>query len=141
MKLKKEFIIVTIIIFFICGLEVITDNICEKSIDNIYKQIESVNTGVKKIQQLKSKNELYDEEKNKLYATFNNLKNDWFKEEGKLSFFSEHDELEKVSKNIVIVQTNLELEEYAIALEHMQEAAYWLNHFKEKDSVKLKNIF
>ena len=69
------------------------------------------------------------------------LKEKWFKAEKKLSFFAEHDELEKISYAITILEENAKNNEYNDALENIVEANYWLEHVKEKDSFKLKNIF
>ena len=69
------------------------------------------------------------------------LKKDWFEKQDKLSFFIEHDELEKVSESLILMEENFKNEEYTMALQESQEFLYWLNHCKEKDELKLKNIF
>lgn len=70
-----------------------------------------------------------------------NLENVWQDNQNKLSYFIEHDELEKVTKCLIVLEENFENEEYANSLEDCKEFIYWLEHFKEKDSLKLKNIF
>ena len=69
------------------------------------------------------------------------LDDKWGQYEKTLSFFIEHDELEKVSSKIAIIGENIENEEYESALEDIVEAKYILNHIKDKYNFSLKNIF
>ena len=71
----------------------------------------------------------------------NELNNKWQKNEKVLSFFIEHDELEKVSSKIVVINENIKNEEYEDALEDIAEAKYILEHIKNKYNLNLKNIF
>ena len=69
------------------------------------------------------------------------LQDKWKKYEKSLSFFIEHDELEKVSAKVAIIKENVENEEYEIALEDIIETKYLLEHIKDKYNLSLKNIF
>lgn len=82
-----------------------------------------------------------EEEINGLMDRVGSLKDKWFIEERKLSFFAEHNELEKISYAITVLEENAKNNEYNDALVNIVEANYWLEHIKEKDSFKLKNIF
>lgn len=82
-----------------------------------------------------------EEEINGLMDRVGSLKDKWFIEESKLSFFAEHNELEKISYAITVLEENAKNNEYNDALVNIVEANYWLEHIKEKDSFKLKNIF
>lgn len=141
MKLKKEFFLVIFIIVFIVSLEIITNNISKNSVDKIYKEINFINEDLESAYIKKENNNLEEAEKKALEEKIENLKNNWFEEQDKLSFFFEHDELEKVSKCVIVLEENAKNEEYTDALEDGKEFVYWLNHFKEKDSMELKNIF
>ncbi len=70
-----------------------------------------------------------------------NLNEKWKDHEKKLSFFIEHDEIEKVSDKIAVIHENTKNEEYHTALEDVKEAKYLLEHIKEKYNFNLKNIF
>lgn len=141
MKLKKEFFLVTFIVIFIVFLEIVTNYISKNSVDKIYKQVTSINEELENANVKKENGDLERTEKEKLDEKIENLKKDWFDEQDKLSFFFEHDELEKVSKCIIVLEENAKNEEYTDSLEDGKEFIYWLNHFKEKDSMELKNIF
>lgn len=139
--MKKEFFLIIIILIIIIVLEIVTNYISKNSVDKTYKEIVIVN---KKLEDanIKKENSVFEKvEKEELDKEIKKLKNTWFKEQDKLSFFFEHDELEKVSKCVIVLEENARNEEYTDALEDGKEFIYWLDHFKEKDSMKLKNIF
>lgn len=83
------------------------------------------------------KEEKYDDSKNKSRK----LNDKWFEYEEKLSFFIEHDEIEKVSTKIAVILENTKNKEYKAALEDVMEMRFLLEHVKDKNKLKLKNIF
>lgn len=151
-KIKREIWLLIIILIIIIALELITNFIANRSIDGILGKLSELKENLQNVEKneeltlsLENKNELELEEVDKeidgIIEDISNLKNDWFKEEKKLSFFAEHDELEKISYAITILEENAINNEYNNALENLVEAKYWLEHVKEKDSFRLKNIF
>ena len=141
MKLKKEFFLIIFIILFIVILEIITDKISNKSIDVIYKNIEHINILLEEVRIKKEENILQKREKENVEENIKKIKNEWLAEKDKLSYFTEHDELEKITKCIYVLEENAKNEEYLKSLEDCKEFVYWLDIVKEKDSLKLKNIF
>ena len=151
-KIKREIWLLIIILIIIIALELITNFIANRSIDSILGKLSELKENLQNVEKneeltlsLENKNELELEEVDKeidgIIEDIGDLKNDWFKEEKKLSFFAEHDELEKISYAITILEENAINNEYNNALENLVEAKYWLEHVKEKDSFRLKNIF
>ena len=53
----------------------------------------------------------------------------------------EHNELEKVSNDVVIIESNFESDETEKTLENIAELKFMLEHIQEKNKLKLKNIF
>lgn len=141
MKLKKEFIIVICIIVLIISLEIITNCISNKSVEVISKEMNEILELLEKNNNLKNENKLSKNEKSSLNQKIKNLKEDWIKKQNKLSMFAEHDELEKVTKCIIVLEENAKNEEYINALEDGKEFLYWLEHFKDKDKIEIKTIF
>lgn len=141
MKLKKEIILIIGILVFIIVLELVTNKITNESVKNIEDKIKIVNVNLNKIKDMEKDNEEYEMCRKDLEENIQKLKKDWFLKEDKLSIFSEHDELEKVSKCLITIEENVKNEEYEIALEDGSEFMYWLNHIKEKDKLELKNVF
>ncbi len=141
MKLKKEIILIIGISIFIIVLELVTNLITEESVNKVEEKIMKINVALREIKDMEQGNDEYNKLKKELEKKIGNLKKEWFLEEDKLSIFSEHNELEKVSKCLIGLEENTKNEEYEIALEDGSEFIYWLNHIKEKDKLELKNIF
>lgn len=140
MRLKKEFILIIGILSFIIILEIITNKITDKNIQEIREEIENVNEKIMVIKDLKE-NDNYEEYKEQLEKDIKKLKDNWFEKQDELSFFSEHNELEKVSKCLIVLEENTKNEEFAIALSDGAELVYWLDHLRQKDKLELKNLF
>lgn len=71
----------------------------------------------------------------------NYLISNWKKRENILSYFIEHEEVEKVSLKIAVIEENSKNEEYNVALEDIAETKYLLEHIQDKYNLTLKNIF
>lgn len=65
----------------------------------------------------------------------------WKNRENVLSFFIEHEEVEKVSLKIAVIEENSKNEEYVSALEDIAETKFLLEHIQDKYNLTWKNIF
>lgn len=126
MGIKKKIELVIIIIILIVALEVITANYTNRIIDLISDDAEKVI------------NKLYLKEGGE--EEIKKLKNDWLSKEDIFSCFIEHNELEKVTSSLIIFEENINNKEFNQALANGKEFIYWLNHFKQKEKLVLKNI-
>ncbi len=125
MGIKKEIGLVGVIIILIVALEIITVNYTNKIVDLIFADAEEV---IEKLYRRENENNI------------EKLKNDWFEKEKILSYYIEHDELEKVTSSLIMLEENANNQEFNQALINGKEFIYWLNHFKQKDELILKNI-
>lgn len=141
MKLKKEIILIIGISIFIIVLEIITNLITEESTKYVEEEIREINSVLSNIKNMDTGTQEHKEYKSDVQNKIEKLKEDWLIKQDMLSYFSEHDELEKVSKCLIALEENVKNEEYKIALEDGSEFMYWLNHIKEKDKLELKNVF
>lgn len=126
MRFFKEYIILFLIIVFVILIEVITDNIT-------YRSLESINVKIKDLEDVIER----DEAKEKVKE----LSEEWKKEETKLCYYMEHDELEKVSVLVDNVKSNIEADNDDVIKEQVNEIKYILEHVKNKQKIELKNIF
>ena len=141
MKFKKEIILIVCVLMGIIILEIVTNSISKKSADKAMSGLEKIVQYLDEAVILDKSNLDNEEFKENLKKEISSFKEEWFKEEKKLSIFTEHDELEKVSSCLIILEENARNEAYEIALENCAEFEYWLNHFKDKEKLVLKNIF
>lgn len=141
MKLKKEVILIIIILISIIILDFVTNYISEKSVKEIMVKLDEISILIETAKYQNNQNELSSETEKNLEEKVSNLKNEWNNKQNKLAMFVEHDELEKVTISIVLLEENIKNLEFVNAQENEAEVKYWLNHFKEKEKLNLKNIF
>jgi hypothetical protein len=144
------------------SLEIITNYITNRSVSQISDSLDEINLDLRKKEETEESDEIEEnakisdqtqdynlanseEDKNnsndELLEKASNLKEEWKRVENKLAYFGEHDELEKIGYAITQLEENIRNEEFDDALLNNIESKFWLNHFKEKDSFTLKNIF
>ena len=127
----KELVISIFLVILIFIGDYFTQNYTEKaiekiniSLDDIKKEIVEENININNVSQ-KTKNT------EKIWENYNK----------KLSYFIEHDELEKVENNLVGCVSYIESNEYIEAKEKIDEMKFILKHIEEKNRFNLKNIF
>lgn len=126
MRFLKEYVIIFLIIVFVVSIEIITDSIT-------YKSISDINDRIKKVEQSVET----DEAKTKI----NDLYSSWKKECDRLSFYMEHDELEKVGVLVDNVKSDIENENTEDVRKELDEIKFLLDHVKDKQKLQLKSIF
>lgn len=124
--LKKDIVSVIIIILIVFGINILTEKIMSNSIYEVKSIANEIQKGLdKKI----------DAEK------IHELDKKWREKEKILACFSEHDELEKVSKEVNSLVTSFEDDTKYVIKEKLDQIKFLLSHIEEKNKLKLKNIF
>ena len=131
MRFVKETIAMIFIIVFILVAEVVTNKIIKESVERINEEVSQIQADLNNQENL-HKDDIYDQ--------VIKLENDWKEEEEKLSYFAEHEELEKVSTSIVLLKSNIASEEIANAAERVEELQFRIEHIKNKQKLKWNNI-
>lgn len=126
MRFLKEYTIIFLIIIFVIAIEIVTDNITQKSISDINKSIQELERTLE--------TEQSKEQIQKLCQA-------WKREKDKLSFYMEHDELEKVGVLVDNVKSDIENENTEDVKQELDEIKFLLDHVKDKQKLQLKNIF
>lgn len=125
MRFIKETIGIILIIVFVISIEIITEKITNNSLRVISQEITNIEeNGEEKI----------EESVNKLSET-------WKNEEAKLSCYMEHDELEEISKLINSLKFSSKKNDTEKIEENIDEIKFKMEHIKNKQKVKIKNIF
>ena len=131
MRFVKETIAMIFIIVFILVAEVVTNKIIKESVERINEEVSQIQADLNNQENL-HKDDIYDQ--------VIKLENEWKEEEEKLSYFAEHEELEKVSTSIVLLKSNIASEEIANAAERVEELQFRIEHIKNKQKLKWNNI-
>lgn len=127
----KELVICIIIIIAILVLNTITENFTHESVSSLTDQL------------IELKNEITEEniEKDEIKAKVNNIYSNWNDKYNVLAYYIEHNELEKVETNLVLLSSAIETGEYSDVVAKLNEDIFVLRHIHEKNSFDFKNIF
>lgn len=124
----KEVMISIIIIVLIFSLDIITQTYTMASVAETSSELDN----------LKGK---IENQNNNLDINIDKISSNWEKRRQKLSYFIEHDELEKVETNLTNIKSYIESAEFNMAISSIDEAKFILEHIKEKNAFNLENIF
>lgn len=127
--MKREMIICIVIIVSIVILNIITQN-------NTYKTMDEITSTLNGVRQ-----NLVAQDNTGLSKTMEDIINTWKDKSDILSFYVEHDELEKVGMYLQEIDSNIETKEYNIAIQSLDTCNFIIEHIKDKYKVSLKNIF
>ena len=135
-KIWVVFVVIVLVIF----LDFITENYTNKVVKEMMQKLKDIN---KKIENGYVDNEfiLDDSEEENIEEMAKNILETWRKQDNILSFYIEHDEIEKVANKINLLNKQVEISNYNDAVSSIVEAEFLLTHITEKQSLTLKNIF
>lgn len=127
--MKKEMIIVSIILIATIIVNFITQKYTSDSVDKINSTLSEI---------LKIAEE---EDSDKLGSKFRELDTEWRKVNNNLAYYVEHDELEKVDTSIVTLKSYLNEQEYKEGITETKKCIFILEHIKDKGKLTVINLF
>lgn len=127
----KELAISIITVIVIIILNSITENYTNESVHILTEELLGLRN------EITEENIGNEEIKNKI----DNIYNNWSSRYNVLAYYVEHDELEKVETNLVLLTSAIDAEEYSDAIGKLNEDVFILRHIQEKNSFDFKNIF
>lgn len=87
------------------------------------------------------KNQVIEEKQVSTMKQINDIYNKWNEIEGKLSILIDHEHIDNVGQNIVILKTGLEANEKEDIVKEIDKTIFLLNDIQDINRLKLKNIF
>jgi len=132
--MKKEIIICIIVIALVIIGNIIMQNNTKRCVAELNGQLEEIK--VKIMTQPKS-----EEERKVLKEKGEEIKENWDNMQETLSFYIEHDELEKVETQLVLLLGEMETKLYEDAIPEIGKCQFILEHIADKTALNVKNIF
>lgn len=127
----KEIIICSIVIIIVVGLNILTESYTKESITLMTGNLEN----------LKQNMILEEQNEESINKQIDDIVNNWNEKHKKLAYYIEHDELEKVKTELVLLKGNIEVKEYEQGIPNLNNCIFILEHIKEKTALQIKNIF
>lgn len=129
--MRREAVITILILLAILIGEWLTQSYSKKTLSGVQGSLKEL-----KEQILSSEMEVSE-----LIDKTNQIYEKWEEDNQLLSYYLEHNELEKVNTQIVLVKGFLESDTPGDAIPEIEEGIYILEHIKEKEKLSIKNVF
>lgn len=126
MRFIKETVGLILIIVFVITIEIITVKVTDSSLKNIDSKISTIEK---------------QEDDEGLKTSIDELSKSWKHEEKDLSCYMEHDELEEITKLINSLEFSIENNKKENINEKIDEIKFKMEHIKNKQKVRIENIF
>ena len=127
--MKKEIIICFIVVALVITLNVISEAHTDFIMDNTENSLGTL------------RNDLFMENTENIENNIKEILDKWDEDKELLSIYIEHDELEKIETCLREINSNIETEEYNIAIQSLDTCVFLMNHIKDKYKLSVKNIF
>lgn len=129
MRFIKEYLIIITILLIVFYIDHLTSENLGEAVSWLRDEIIGIENQINENREIEAQEQFYK------------LEEKWKEKSEQLALFVEHNELEKVSNDIVIIQSNFETDETDKVLENIAELKFMLEHIEEKNQLKWKNIF
>lgn len=128
--MHKEMVIVILIVILIIVGNVLTQNYTKESVKIMQESLGEIR------EDLENNNEsgIIEEKVSELNKKWENRSNN-------LTYYLEHDELEKIESELTALNSNILTRNYEQGRENLDRCYFLLEHVKDKEKVTLSNIF
>lgn len=65
----------------------------------------------------------------------------WSEKYETMAYYIEHDELEKVETELTKLKADIDVQEHGTAVENLETCTFILEHIKDKNALKIVNLF
>ena len=130
-KMYKEIIVCILVVILIISMDLLSNNYTKKVFFSINESLGNLRNEM--LKEDKDVNEINDEIKK--------VEQEWNKKLNILSCYIEHNELEKVARQLTLIKGNIDVEEYNQAVPQLDDCVYVINHIEDKESLLIRNLF
>ena len=129
---KETLIIIIIVLIIIIG-DIGIQNYITKTSDELALQLEELKQKLETLEEGKNTEEL-KELSSKIYEDWEEINKKW-------SIIVIHSELDTIELALIGVKSTIEANELQDTLQEIEKSIFLVEHIKEKEKLKLKNIF
>ena len=132
--MKKELIICIVVIIIVIIGNIITQNHTKQCVKQINQELTDLKEKIL-IQQEK------EDKQQELKKKSKEIRKLWDDMQEMLSFYIDHDELEKVETQLSLLDGEMETKLYDEAVPEIEKCQFILEHIADKTALTIKNIF
>lgn len=130
MRMFKEMFICILILSMIFVGDYITQSYTSKSVNEISSKLTEIKDEMQK-ENIESK---------KINDKMSEMSNSLERKHDKLSYYIEHNEIEKLETELTSLKSYVEVEQYDEAINEIDRALFLLNHIKDKYEFNMKTV-
>ena len=127
----KEIVVCIIVVILIVSMDLISNNYTKKVFSDLNESL-----GILRNQMMEE-----NKDKNKINDEIKKVEEQWNEHLKIISCYIEHNELEKVARQITVIRGNADMEEYSQAVPQLDECVYIINHIVDKEKLLIRNLF
>ncbi len=127
----KELTISIVIVIAIVVLNNVTQAYTDKSVSETTKELEELRNDIIKT----------EKEHNDIVSELNDIYDKWMEYHEKLSYYIEHNELEKAETQLTALKGYVEMGEYNVAVSELDKTIFILKRIEDKYDFALDNVF
>lgn len=127
----KEIVVCIIVVILIVSMDLISNNYTKKVFSDLNESL-----GILRNQMMEE-----NKDKNKINDEIKKVEQQWNEHLKIISCYIEHNELEKVARQITVIRGNADMEEYSQAVPQLDECVYIINHIVDKEKLLIRNLF
>lgn len=125
----KEVLVIALVLILVISLDIITNNYTTYAADSLSGQFSEL------------REFLLKEDEENINKKIKEIDSNWDKYKKNLSYYIEHDELEKVGSSLSALKAHIEVKEYNDALENLDSNIFILQHIQEKEKFSISSLF
>ena len=130
-RMYKEIVVCIIVVILIVSMDLISNNYTKKVFSDLNESL-----GILRNQMMEE-----NKDKNKINDEIKKVEEQWNEHLKIISCYIEHNELEKVARQITVIRGNADMEEYSQAVPQLDECVYIINHIVDKEKLLIRNLF
>ena len=127
----KEATIITLIIIFIVGGALYTQNYLNNTADMLVGKLENLKTD---LENEKKEQQILEQQTDDIYKEWEQINEKW-------SVIVLHDEIDLIETSLIRMKAKIKEANFDESMEDLDTSIFLLKHIKEKEKTSLKNIF
>ena len=127
----KEIWISIAIVIIVSAADIVSNNFTKNSVKDMSASLNEIRYELEK----------NEKDESIIKDIMSDINKKWIDKNEKLSFYIEHDELEKVETELYALNANVDIKDYEQAIEKIEKCRFILKHIENKERLSLKNIF
>ena len=135
--MKRTLVVCIIIIIFIVMSDLLLRKYADNKFDYMIGKLTDINNSIELVD---DKPEMVSNSREGNKKIIEDLESMWEKDYTIMSCYLEHNELEKVKTQMVIIQAGMETNDVSYIYEEVNRALYIIEHIKDKSELKIDNI-